>query len=803
MASFEPIAIIGQSCILPDALNAFDFWQNTINKQSSIRRCKFSDWGIDPQDLLNEGISNEFIQTALLKSGQVTNIDHLLQYDEFDATQFSLTSLDIHTKWSLYTSLTALHDAGYRVADMFNISAGAVLGNLSYPTRSFNDYVTHVWLQQQGTKVFSQDTLQRIKQQSPTASSRFMSGLPAVLLGQALNLSLGGFAIDAACASAIYAIKLACDYLQDRRANLMLAGAVNGSDELLINMGFNALNALSPSGFCKPFQQDSDGLVPGQGAGFVVLKRLSDALADNNRIYAVIRGIGLSNDGSNKGFLSPSSQGQIAAMKKAYEVANLRPQDISFVECHATGTLVGDRIELASMQKIFNDHPLDLCALKSNIGHLITASGIAALIHVLISMAQATKPPSLFTKKPHEVLTQTNFQLLEEAKSWQHESVKRAAINCFGFGGNNAHMIVEHAPQYSSNTSFFYQTKEVDPIVITGIGIIAAKCQNTQQFIDAFLNGKSQLSKHNEQDWGIADALNILLHEIKFPPASLVNTLAQQLFMLSAVSQALGDAKNIDAKQTSVLIAMQCDPEIARLTFRWRLRELLRSYPVKAELQNQYCEFTLRKICEHINKPLNYAGALGCMPNLVANRINYQYNCQAESYVISGEEMVGVKTLEIAMRQLQNHEIDHAVVGGVDMSCQLAHIQAMQSLYPNQQYHPGDAAAALLLERKSEALKNGKKYFAELDIKNGDISSPDDPLSLRVNPVNASLDNLFGYANNAVTFLHVAAAAIACATAGLPKSNQQTLTRWQTQNRRATVIVNDIKQQSKSIEIKK
>ncbi len=153
----------------------------------------------------------------------------------------------------------------------------------------------------------------------PDTANRFNSGLPALLLERALGLGGGAMAIDAACASSLYAIKLACDQLHDGSSDLMLAGAVNCADDLCIHLGFAALQALSRSGQSRPFHRDADGLVPAEGCGFVALRRLEDAVRDGDTIHGILRGVGLSNDGRGSGMLVPSRDGQARAISRAFE----------------------------------------------------------------------------------------------------------------------------------------------------------------------------------------------------------------------------------------------------------------------------------------------------------------------------------------------------------------------------------------------------------------------------------------------------------------------------------------------------
>ena len=226
---------------------------------------------------------------------------------------------------------------------------GLVLGNLSSPTASLVQFAEATWFAAQ-----ADDVPRPPGMATPDPRNRFSSGLPAHLAAQALNLKGDAFALDAACASSLYAIKLACDRLQDRRADVMVAGAVNRTDDLFIHIGFCALQAMSRRGESRPFAADADGLVPAEGAAFVVLKRLEDAIAAGDEILGVIRGVGLSNDGNAGGFLVPSAAGQVRAMAAAYAMAGLTPGDISLLECHATGTPVGDATEIASAAQLFH-----------------------------------------------------------------------------------------------------------------------------------------------------------------------------------------------------------------------------------------------------------------------------------------------------------------------------------------------------------------------------------------------------------------------------------------------------------------
>ena len=247
-------------------------------------------WGL-PRDEVVPG-PGERDRAWTDRGGYVTGFEEVLDPTGFAVPASELDPLDPLFRWVLHTARAAILDAGGR-RDLER--TGAIFGLLSFPSAGMARFAEGVWLGERGTRADPRE--------------RFMSGLPALLLQKALGLGGEAFTLDAACASSLYAIKLACDALHDDRADCMLAGAVCRADDLFIHVGFSALKALSRSGRSRPFHRDADGLVPAEGAGFVVLRRLDDARRDGDRVLGVIRGIGLANDGRGRGFLAPSRRG--------------------------------------------------------------------------------------------------------------------------------------------------------------------------------------------------------------------------------------------------------------------------------------------------------------------------------------------------------------------------------------------------------------------------------------------------------------------------------------------------------------
>ena len=228
--------------------------------------------------------------------------------ERFDPEGFAISAarirqLDALTQWTLHTAREALNEVRHRPPAE---RMGLIMGNLSFPSSGMSRFAEQVWLDD--VPAMSEQALAELALGERHPEDRFNSGLPALRVAEALGLGGTAWALDAACASSLVAIKYAIDQLQDGRADLMLAGAVNRADDLFIHVGFCALKAMSRSGKSRPFHAEADGLLPAEGAGFVALKRLHDALQDGDEIYGIIRGLGLSNDGRGQGLLAPSTE---------------------------------------------------------------------------------------------------------------------------------------------------------------------------------------------------------------------------------------------------------------------------------------------------------------------------------------------------------------------------------------------------------------------------------------------------------------------------------------------------------------
>ena len=442
--------------------------------------------------------------------------------------------------------------------------------------------------------------------------NRYVAGLPAGLVAHALGLRGGSYTLDAACASSLYALKLACAELVSGRADAMLAGGLSRPSALYTQMGFSQLRALSPSGRCAPFDRRADGLVVGEGAGLFLLKRRVDAERDGDRVHSVIRAIGLSNDVGGS-LLSPDSEGQLRALRAAYDQAGWAPEDVDLIECHGTGTPAGDKAELGSLHALWADaacreQPCVIGSVKSNVGHLLTGAGAAGLAKVLLALEAETLPPTANFETPADDGLRTGpFRVLSVAEPWTRRpdgSPRRAAVSAFGFGGINAHLLLEEwRPSRGRAKVVAPPPRHPKHIAIVGMDAHFGPWEGLRAFQERVLGGDPDLWPTpptrwwgaTECDWfeGLGlHANNFLGHYIeqleipqgrfRIPPKELEEMLPQQLLMLNVMANALEDASfgPEERLRSGVFIGIALDLNSTNFHFRWSVGEGERAYTV-------------------------------------------------------------------------------------------------------------------------------------------------------------------------------------------------------------------------------
>ncbi len=660
MSRSTPVAIVGQACLFPGSLSVESLWENLLAGRDLLSRPDLSRWRISPPVAMGrEGWNNP--------AGYVSGFEEIFDPGGFALSPEEVRRMPVLDQWVLHTARQA-----YRQVEPADTARLAIfLGNLSLPTEELAAWTESVW---RGTE-------------RPPASHRFMSGLPAHRVGPALGRQAKAMALDAACASSLYAIQLACEELRSQQTDLALAGAVNRADPLFLHIGFQALQALSPSGQTRPFHKDADGLVPAEGCAFVALKRLGDAIDAGDEILGVIREVGLSNDGRSEGLLVPDGAGQVRAIRAAYEKSGIDPATISYVECHATGTARGDGTEVRSLQEAIGrrDGPLFLGSHKSNLGHAITAAGMAGLLKVLGAMRHGVLPPTLHIDDATDQiaeLQETPFRLVDTAVPWELDGDEplRAAISAFGFGGNNSHLIVEQWRPPSGHVTMAAATPAPKPhdVVVVGLGIAGNLDQSIADLRTRVLDGVTDPS-HPE-------CVTLPLQRLRFPPRDLEQSLPQQLWMLRASIDAVESVTtghpSLPRERTGVFVGMQTDPDIVRHGVELSLPESDRF-------------------------PLTAATVIGSLPNIVANRLNAHFDLAGYSFTTSAEEHSGIVALEVACDAIRRGDLEAAIVGAVEMGTHEAH----QATSPPEASRMADVAVALVLKSRHLAEADGDRVL--------------------------------------------------------------------------------------------
>jgi len=450
------VAIVGLSCVFPGAQDANMFWQNIINKVDSTEFAP-----ADRIDPIHFSDGPGTVDRFYCKRGGFIP-DYV-----FDPTAFGILPLAVEGTepdhlLTLDLVQKALEDAGVFQKQVSLEKAGIVIGKGNYTgpgaTRAIEIVRTgeqiSSLLQELLPQVPAAD-IEKVKQAFQERKGRFAAdtamglipNLVASLVANRFNLGGVAFTVDAACASALIAVDHAVQELQRGRSDIMIAGGVHTGQNAAFWSIFAQLGALSHNQQIKPFSMDADGLLIGEGCGFVVLKRLEDAVHDQDKIYAVIKGVGVSSDGHGTSVMSPSVKGQLKALQQAWINAELDEKQIGYLEAHGTGTPLGDKTELQTLSQFFGKEEAapvaGIGSVKSNIGHAMPAAGIAGLIKTCLALHHDTLPPTLYCENPTADMQTTRFAPVQEAKSWSKTGLpKVAAVNAFGFGGINAHVVL-------------------------------------------------------------------------------------------------------------------------------------------------------------------------------------------------------------------------------------------------------------------------------------------------------------------------------------------------------------------------
>jgi acyl transferase domain-containing protein len=791
MSRSTSVAVVGIGGVFPGSPDLVSYWSHIVGGHSLAREAPRGRWLVDVERAWDpvQGKPDKVYSRRACFIEEEPRVN----FTPLGIDREIVQRLDPMFRLLLAAGQQAFRDAKLHERD--RSLAGVIIGNIALPTdgssalsrevlgRTFEEALTEAARSKGLTGTVRQ------RGDGALALNRFVTALPAGILAKALGLEGGTLTLDAACASSLYAVKLACDELLSGRADVMLAGGLSRPDPLYTQMGFSQLRALSPTGLCSPFDRKANGLVVGEGAGILVLKRVEDAVRDGDRIYATIRGWGLSNDIGGS-LLAPNSEGQLRAMRAAYELAGWAPHDVELVECHATGTAIGDAVEFASLRTLWEGAPPDrravIGSVKSNIGHLLTAAGSAAILKTILAMRAETLPPTANFEAPNEnvPLHDSPFEVLSSPRPWPRRGnqPRRAAVSAFGFGGINAHVLLEEwvepegatverrasassrsgerptVAQVSHEPSIILSEASHEPglilseakdlqrnaapqappmdlagslgrdlsraraprVAIVGMDAHVGPWSTLRAFRERALGGGAHHEPANDPRWWGAERskwlresgltpkghfihdVSLSLEEFRIPPREVEEMLPQQILMLDVMARAVRDA-GMNLAGTSprggVFVGVGLDLNTTNFTFRWSIDLEARRWAEELglSLSDDELDAWIASLRDDAGPALTANRTMGALASIAASRIAREFRIGGPSITVSAEESSGARALEMAVRALQNNEIDFALVGAVDLAGDLRSL--MGTLASRQLVERGTPRAAVRRSR--------------------------------------------------------------------------------------------------------
>ncbi len=423
------IAVIGMAGRFPAAEDIEQFWKNLIDSAQSISF-------MSEEELEIQGISSEIIRRPeyVKAKGLLEGVEY------FDASFFEYSPKEAEL---MDPQLRILHECTWEAIE----NSGYNPENYTKPIGVYlGASPNYHWLNSLSKS--NSSNLQEF-----TAMLLNEKDFYATRVAYKLNLKGPAITLQTACSTSLVSINMACNDLISRKCHMALAGGISITYPIKSGYLYQEGMIFSPDGHCRPFDEKAAGTVQGNGVGLVVLKKLKEAMADGDTIYAVIKGSAINNDGSRKvGYTAPSIEGQTEVIKAAQVLAKVEPESISYIETHGTATTLGDYVELEALKTAFNRTVDNHCAIgsvKSNVGHLDAAAGVTGFIKTVLSLKNKVLPPSLHFVKPNPRLDLENspFYVNTKLKEWKNSDYPlRAGVSSFGMGGTNAHVILEEAP---------------------------------------------------------------------------------------------------------------------------------------------------------------------------------------------------------------------------------------------------------------------------------------------------------------------------------------------------------------------
>ena len=461
--SGHPIAIIGVGCKFPKADDAEAYWKNIVEGRACFSEIPRDRWNHDAFFNANQ---RETDKSWTRTGGFIDDIRSFAAL-HYGIAPRRLEVMDPQQRLLIEATRVAIQDAGYETRAFNKRKTGVFIGlsvsefkNIAGARISAMQIAAGDYGPAAATQELRDALMEMVENVVPLRAfslSGALTALAATSVSQTFDLGGPSYTLDAACSSASVAINDAIIYLRAGQLDCAVAGGayLNLTPDNLVS--FTRIGAISPSGVCRPFDARADGFVQSDGVGMIMLKRLEDALRDNDRVYAIIRGTGCNNDGRGEGPMTPRVEGQLHALRAAYEDAGCSPASVAYFEAHGTATSVGDPVEIEALGRLLAEAgrtpstPALIGSVKGNIGHAMSAAGIAGLIKAIKVIEHRVAPPQPGFETPNPALELERWPLRVSDQRCDLErspgAPLRVAVSSFGFGGTNSHLVLEEPPE--------------------------------------------------------------------------------------------------------------------------------------------------------------------------------------------------------------------------------------------------------------------------------------------------------------------------------------------------------------------
>ncbi|MFY2561134.1 beta-ketoacyl synthase N-terminal-like domain-containing protein [Corallococcus terminator] len=794
---FRPIAIVGIGGVFPKAANPEAFWERLLTGPTAIR------------ELTERELRLDWYYDADRTVADRTYCKHAALLDELtlDYRKYRIppkVAQDMHRTQLAFLDATAqaLTDARAVVDGVAPERIGFTLGSLGGGLRPDTRVRTRLLDMKEclsramaeaglepsvAAEVLAATSQQVEREMAGITEDEAIASFSSVWVGRAAKLfNIRGphATVDAGYASSLAAIQTASAQLNAGDCDLALAA---GCSQLLTPhdlIAFSKLGGLSVSTLA-PFDRRANGTLLGEGVGVFALRRLDDALAGGEKIYAVLRGIGAASDGRGKSLMAPNSRGQVLAMRRAYEQAGYAPNRVQYVECHATGTSLGDVTEFQSLKEVFGAQSavggIRLGGVKELTGHLQAASGAAGLMKAALALHHKFLPPQHSFQEPAEGidLQQSPFYISNQGMPWPEVSdgPRRASVSAFSFGGINYHLTLEEfAPEYHQHLSSTLSAPQAaEPIAIVGLGGVFPQAENTAAFwenllqkrcaigeipnerapIDRYLDPtrQSKVRPYTNLAGYIVDG-SWPQAQVRVPPKMSSQIDRGHSWTMKAALQALDDARvtreTVDPSRVGVVMGylpplereFQTQARVYYAEFDGRLAEQLQRHGIDAGTGAK-----LREKAEALYKselpPITEDTLLGYLGSLAVGRVAHHLDFQGPMLMVESACASSLAALDIAMNQLRTKQCDLMLVGGMYASlgvdalsqcCSFGGLSQKGSFPFDARadgYITSEGAALIAVKRLSDAEAAGDRIYAVVrsvagatDPKNASIWAP-------------------------------------------------------------------------------